>query len=58
MTELSDHPTKIGEDHYVYRWDEVAKAYLRTDIYVKGEGLDYNTMTEEEKARIKGMSAY
>jgi hypothetical protein len=58
MTELSDHPNYIGEDFFVYRWDEDAGAYQNTGIYLKGEGLDYTTMTDEEKARIKGMSAY
>ncbi|MDR2890766.1 MAG: hypothetical protein LBV18_04080 [Alistipes sp.] len=58
MTELSDHPTYIGEDYYVYRWNEATKSYQKTDIYTKGEGLDYTTMTDEEKEGIKGMSAY
>jgi hypothetical protein len=58
MTELSDHPEYTGEDHYVYRWNEETKAYENTGIYNKGQDLDFSTMTDEEKAGIKGMSAY
>ncbi|MDR2883442.1 MAG: hypothetical protein LBU98_06675 [Alistipes sp.] len=56
--EVAEHPTKIGPDHYVYVWNRATHVYDKTDIYTKGEGLDYNTMTEQEKARIKGKSAY
>lgn len=38
--EIADHPTKIGEDNYVYKYNEQTKEYEKTDIYVKGEKGD------------------
>lgn len=35
--ETASHPTYIGDDHYVYRWDATKKEYCRTDIYSKGD---------------------
>lgn len=34
--ETADHPTYIGTDHYVYKWNKIIKAYDKTDIYSKG----------------------
>lgn len=38
--EIADHPTKIGEDNYVYKYNEETKVYEKTAIYVKGEKGD------------------
>lgn len=35
--DTANHPTYIGEDHYVYKWNKATKAYDKTDIYVKGD---------------------
>lgn len=35
--ETADHPTYIGDDYFVYRWDVDAKKYIPTNVYVKGE---------------------
>lgn len=33
------HPTYIGADHYVYKWNKATKAYDKTDIYTKGDAF-------------------
>lgn len=35
--DTADHPTYIGIDYYVYKWNKSTKVYDKTDIYVKGE---------------------
>lgn len=37
--ETAEHPTYIGTDHYVYKWNKTAKAYDKTDIYTKGDAF-------------------
>lgn len=37
--ETAEHPTYIGHDHYVYRWNSQTKAYDKTDIYCKGDAF-------------------
>ncbi len=37
--DTANHPTKIGEDYYVYTWDKTTKAYTKTNIYTKGEAM-------------------
>lgn len=37
--DTANHPTYIGEDHYVYKWNKATKAYDKTDIYVKGDAF-------------------
>lgn len=37
--DTAEHPTYIGEDHYVYKWNKTAKAYDKTDIYTKGDAF-------------------
>ncbi|MEG0499647.1 MAG: hypothetical protein RR550_00815, partial [Rikenellaceae bacterium] len=57
-SEVASHPTYVGVDNYVYVWNKTTKAYDKTTIYVKGEGVDYTTLTPEEKNGLKGLSAY
>lgn len=38
--EIADNPTKVGEDNYVYQYNEQTKEYEKTNIYVKGEKGD------------------
>lgn len=35
--DTADHPTYIGTDYFVYKWNKSTKVYDKTDIYVKGE---------------------
>ena len=35
--ETANHPTYIGTDHYVYKWNKSTKAYDKMDIYCKGD---------------------
>ena len=37
--DTADHPTCIGTDHYVYKWNKVTGAYDKTDIYCKGDAF-------------------
>lgn len=37
--DTADHPTYIGADYHVYRWNKEAKAYDKTDIFVKGDAF-------------------
>jgi hypothetical protein len=37
IEEAAAHPTKVGEDYYVYVWDRDKGEYTKTDIYVKGD---------------------
>lgn len=37
--DTANHPTYIGEDNYVYKWDKATQAYNKTSIYVRGEAF-------------------
>lgn len=37
--ETANHPTYIGTDHYVYKWNKSTKAYDKMDIYCKGDAF-------------------
>ena len=38
--EVAANPTYVGTDNYVYRYDRTTKAYVKTEVYVKGEKGD------------------
>lgn len=38
-TEIAEHPTYIGEDHYVYKWNTATKQYDKSNIYCKGDAF-------------------
>lgn len=50
--EVADHPTYVGENFYVYKWNRETKAYDKTDIFVKGDAFSikkvYSSMSEME----------
>lgn len=56
---MADHPSyiadgtleKAGDKYYEYYWDYETQQYVRGS-YMKGDDLDYSTITEEEKARL------
>lgn len=35
--DVANHPTYIGQDHYVYMWNKSTRVYDKTEVYVKGE---------------------
>lgn len=37
--DTAEHPTYIGQDHYVYKWDKTTSSYDKTDIYTKGDAF-------------------
>lgn len=37
--DTANHPTYIGSDHYVYKWNKSTKAYDKMDIYCKGDAF-------------------
>lgn len=38
-TEVAEHSTYIGEDHYVYKWNTETKQYDKSNIYCKGDAF-------------------
>ena len=52
--DTANHPTKIGEDHYVYTWDKSTKAYTKTNIYTKGDAMTIS----KEFSSVAEMKAY
>lgn len=48
----ADHPNKVGEDGYWYKWDEETNEYIRTDIYSRGT-IDYPTFDVNEDAELE-----
>lgn len=50
--EVAAHPTYIGSDHYVYKWNRETKAYDKTDIFTKGDAFSirkvYSSILEME----------
>lgn len=37
--DTADHPTYIGTDNYVYKWNKTVQTYDKTAIYVRGEAF-------------------
>lgn len=37
--ETADHPTYVGDNFYVYKWNKETKAYDKTNVFVKGDGF-------------------
>lgn len=37
--DTAEHPTYIGQDHYVYKWNKTTSSYDKTDIYTKGDAF-------------------
>lgn len=50
--DTASHPTKIGEDNYVYVWNKGTQTYDKTNIYCKGEAFSvvhvFNSIAEME----------
>lgn len=50
--ETADHPTYVGENYYVYKWNRETKAYDKTDIFIKGDAFSikkvYSSISEME----------
>ena len=37
--DTAEHPTYVGKDNYVYKWNKAAQTYDKTDVYVRGEAF-------------------
>lgn len=37
--DTADHPTYVGTDNYVYKWNKETQAYDKTSVYVRGEAF-------------------
>lgn len=37
--DTAEHPTYIGQDHYVYKWNKTTSSYDKTNIYTKGDAF-------------------
>lgn len=37
--DTANHPTYVGEDNYVYKWNKTAQTYDKTSVYVRGEAF-------------------
>lgn len=48
---MADHPAYIGEDNYWYIWNYAQQKYVKSS-YAKGDDLDWESMTEEEKQAL------
>lgn len=48
---MADHPAYIGEDNYWYIWNYAQQKYVKSS-YAKGDDLDWDSMTEEEKQAL------
>jgi len=50
--ETADHPTYVGENYYVYKWNRETKSYDKTDIFIKGDAFSikkvYSSISEME----------
>lgn len=48
---MADHPNYIGNDGYYYAWSYATQSYIKGE-YMKGEGIDYSTMSAAEKQEL------
>lgn len=52
--DVANHPTYVGEDYFVYKYNLATKAYERTTIYVKGAAFKYSDFTEQQLKDLQG----
>lgn len=52
--DTANHPTYIGEDNYVYKWNKGTSSYDKTDIYVRGEAFSISRVFSS----VASMEAY
>lgn len=52
--DVANHPTYVGEDYFVYKYNLATKAYERTTIYVKGAPFKYNDFTDAQLLDLQG----
>ena len=53
--DTADHPTYIGIDYFVYKWNKSTKVYEKTDIYVKGEQGEQGEQGEPGRQGVPGV---
>ena len=56
--DTAEHPTYIGEDNYVYKWNKGTKSYNKTDIYVRGEGFSISKVWASKEEQSADTSSY
>ena len=52
--EVANHPTYVGDDYFVYKYNLADKQYERTKIYVKGAAFKYSDFTEQQLKDLQG----
>lgn len=55
--EVANHPTYVGEDYFVYKYNLATKSYERTNIYVKGAAFKYSDFTADQLVALQGKPA-
>lgn len=58
LSDIANHPTYIGEDFYVYKWNNATKTYEKTDIYVKGEAFKVDVVWASEEEMKADINVY
>ena len=53
--DTASHPTYVGEDNYVYRWNKETQAYDKTTRYVKGDKGDKGDQGIQGEQGIQGI---
>ena len=53
--DTADHPTYIGIDYFVYKWNKASKVYEKTNIYVKGEQGEQGEQGEPGRQGVPGV---
>lgn len=54
VLDVANHPTYVGEDYFVYKYNLATKAYERTTIYVKGAAFKYSDFTNDQLLGLQG----
>lgn len=50
--QFADHPPYVGSDNFWYFWDETTSLYVKSSAYAKGDSLDWDSMTQEDKENV------
>lgn len=54
--EVASHPTRVGEDNYVYEWDVENKEYVKTSVNVRGERGQSGVQLVDDLSEDDGVS--
>lgn len=56
--DTANHPTYIGTDNYVYKWNKQTKTYDKTDVYVRGEAFSIKKVYDSISAMLADKSSF